>query len=364
MFVVSCAVRAQGAQDGGVTDAALPADAGQLVPEIATLRSLYAGTPDTWPKAAVDPGVEFVEFGLLPARTELDDHSRAMALLGATLFAERRLSGSGQISCMSCHNRELGFGDGLKTAFGHDRKRGNRNSPSLFTVGLLDKLMWDGRSNSLEDQVHNPITNPIEMAGNIEDIERWINQDPEYQKRFAEVFGEGRIGFGQIAQALAAFQRTLRPPTTRWDAVLAQGGKLLNDEQLLGLHLFRTKARCANCHHGPLLSDQKFHSLAISFYDRQLEDVGRYSVTGDPKDVGAFRTPSLRAVRRTGPYMHNGIFPELRGLINLYAFGGGRDRTAQSKTTNAPPPVHNPLLTKLELTNEERDALVTFLMML
>lgn len=331
---------------------------------MAALRLLYAGTPASWPAAEVDAGVAFVEFGPLPPRPELDEQGRKLAALGAELFEERRLSGSGQIACVSCHNRELGFGDGLKTAFGHDRKRGNRNSPSLFTAGLISPLMWDGRSASLEDQAHNPITNPIEMAGDIKRIERWINRDPGYREKFGDIFGPERIDFARIAAALAAFQRTLRPPPTRWDAVMTQGGKLLDDQQMLGLHLFRTKARCANCHFGPLLSDQQFHSLSISFYDRKLEDVGRYAVTHDPRDVGAFRTPSLRAVRRTGPYMHNGIFPELRGLVNLYAAGGGKDRQKQSATTKAPPPLRDPLLRTLDLTSEERDALVAFLMIL
>ena len=336
----------------------------QTASGMAALRQLYSGTPASWPAAQVDAGVAFVEFGPLAPRPALDERDRKLAELGARLFEERRLSGSGQIACITCHNRELGFGDGLKTAFGHDRKRGNRNSQSLFTAGLILPLMWDGRSASLEDQAHNPITNPIEMAGDVEAIERWINSDSGYRERFGAIFGPERIDLARIAAALAAFQRTLRPPPTRWDAVMIEGGRLLDDQQLLGLHLFRTKARCANCHFGPLLSDQQFHSLSISFYARKLEDVGRYTVTGDPRDVGAFRTPSLRAVRRTGPYMHNGIFPELRGLVNLYAAGGGKDRQTQSKTTEAPPPVRDPLLQKLDLTGEEREALVAFLRIL
>lgn len=135
----------------------------------------------------------------------------------------------------------------------------------------------------------------------------------------------------------------------------------MTDQELWGLHLFRTKAGCANCHNGPLLSDQRYHNLAISFYGRKLEDVGRFAVTGDPVDVGRFRTPSLRGVSRTGPYMHNGIFPSLRGVVNLYAGGGGRDRKEQSTTTMAPPPQPDPLLKPRTLSAEEKAALVAFL---
>lgn len=331
---------------------------------IAALRAAYAGPVSRWPAAEVDPGVAFVEFAPLPPRPRLEGQAALQAALGARLFEERHLSASGQFACASCHNRELGFGDGLRTSFGHDRQRGARNAPSLFTAGFLTPLFWDGRSPSLEDQALGPIHNPIEMAGEARAIERWLNDQPDYRAAFRDAFGPGRIRMAQVAAALAAFERTLRPPTRSWERVLAEGAATLTDQQLRGLHLFRTKARCANCHHGPALSDGKFHNLGISFYGRRLEDVGRFAVTGDPADVGRFRTPSLRGLRRTGPYMHNGLFPEIEGVVNLYVAGGGVDRTQQSRTTAAPPPRPDPLLKKLTLSREEREALVAFLEML
>lgn len=335
------------AQEGGV--------------DINWLRDAYGGPVNSWPAANIDDGASFTEFGPLVPRIKPSPEAALKIALGARLFEERHLSASGQISCQSCHNRELGFGDGLKTAFGHNRQRGTRNAPSLFTAAYMDVLFWDGRSPSLEDQAIFPIINPIEMAAKTDQVEEWINSQPDYRAEFDTAFGVSEITMDDITRAIASFERTIRPPTSKWDRALVRGTEMLADDELWGLHLFRTQARCANCHNGPLFSDQKFHNVGMSFYDRKLEDVGRYGVTKDPADVGRFRTPSLRGLSRTGPYMHNGILPSLRGLVNLYARGGGRDRTEQSETTDAPPPQKDPLLQRVSLTREERDALVAFL---
>jgi len=326
------------------------------------LREAYGGPVDSWPAPTLDEGAEFVEFGPLERRpVATDEQEIARVRLGAKLFRDPKLSASGQIACESCHNRRLGWGDALPVSFGHDRQQGTRNAQSLFTAQYMDEMFWDGRAGSLEEQAHLPIINPVEMAAEAKVIEERVNADAEYREAFASIYGVEQIAMADIAGAIADFERSIRLPVTRWDKALEEGTQVLNDQQLWGLHLFRTKAGCANCHHGPLLSDQEYHNLGFSFYGRRREDVGRFEQTGDPKDVGAFRTPSLRAVRRTGPYMHNGLFPSLRGLMNIYAAGGGRDRTEQSATTDAPPPTKSPLLKKRDLSREERDALVAFL---
>ncbi|MXO88698.1 cytochrome-c peroxidase [Altererythrobacter aestuarii] len=328
---------------------------------IAQLRQAYAGPVESWPAAQVDEGAVFSEFGPLPPRVALEGNAALRAQLGARLFEERHLSGSGQLACASCHNVELGFSDGIKTSIGHDRQRGQRNALSLYAASQMDSLFWDGRSPSLEAQAIEPIINPIEMAADPAQIEAWINTREDYRQEFAAAYGTPRIAIGDIALALADFERTLRPRSSKWDRVFRDGTEVLADDELLGLHLFRTRARCANCHSGTYLTDGRFHNLGISFYGRTLEDVGRYAVTGDPADVGYFRTPSLRGVSRSDPYMHNGIFPHLRGVVATYAGGGGRDRTVQSETTDAPPPLPDPLLKDLDLTAGERAALVAFL---
>lgn len=140
---------------------------------------------------------------------------------------------------------------------------------------------------------------------------------------------------------------------------MARGVSVLTDQELAGLHLFRTKAGCAACHNGPLLSDGQFHNLGISFYGRSREDLGRYEVTRDPADVGRFRTPSLLGVSRSAPYMHNGLFPTLENVVALYNGGGGRDRAR--RMGEAPAPIPDPLVSKLDLTRDEQAALAAFL---
>lgn len=325
------------------------------------LREAYSGPVESWPAAQVDPGADFAEFGPLPPRRKLEGQAALRAALGRRLFVERHLSGSGQIACVSCHDRELGFGDGLRQATGHDLQKGQRNAQSLFTAAFMHELFWDGRSPSLEDQAHHPIVNPLEMAADPATVVAWINKQPDYREAFREAYGIDTIAMDDITRALADFERSLRPPRSKWDRVFTRGTEVLTDQELRGLHLFRTKARCANCHSGPLLSDERYHSIGMAFYARKYEDVGRWDVTGKAEDVGRFRTPSLRGVRRTKPYMHNGLIPSLRGVVNLYAGGGGKDRTEQSETTSAPPPQRDPLLRPLDLNAEERAALVAFL---
>lgn len=327
----------------------------------AQMREAYAGPPESWPAPQLDEGAVFTEFGPFPSTPRPDAAQQARIDLGEKLFKDPRLSASGQIACESCHNRRLGWGDGLPVSFGHDRQTGPRNAMPLFAAAHMKELFWDGRSASLEDQAHLPIVNPVEMAGEAGAIEARINGIPEYRAGFRAAYGLETIRIADIARAIAEFERAIPPPRSKWDQVFSEGTRVLTDEELLGLHLFRTRAGCANCHNGPLLTDQRYHNLGISFYGRRLQDVGRWGVTGDPADVGRFRTPSLRGVRRTAPYMHNGIFPHLPGVVNLYAGGGGIDRQEQSTTTAAPPPGPDPLLKKRELTEEEKAALVAFL---
>lgn len=329
-----------------------------LGPDVAGLRTSYAGKPDSWPRPRIEAGADFAEFAPLPA---LPAEDKRLAAIGARLFDDPQLSRSKQIACSSCHARELGFADGLRTAFGHDRQRGKRNSQSLLTAGWMRPMFWDGRAATLEDQALHPITDGVEMAASLGQVERRINGDTSYRKAYAEIGHRGRITRIDIARALASFQRTLRPPRSQFDQVLTRGSAVLTDQQLWGLDLFRNKAGCANCHNGPLLSDGKFHNLGLSFYGRSLEDLGRWNVTHLAEDVGRFRTPSLRGIGRTAPYMHNGLFRTLDNVVAFYSGGGGRDRRNAASPSGAPSPVPDPLVKPLRLTPEERAALVAFL---
>ncbi|WP_211365078.1 cytochrome-c peroxidase [Rhodovulum strictum] len=335
------------------------------VDRTAPLRAVYSGPPETWPPPHLDAGVTYVELAprALPPAPRPGSPDEARARLGERLFSDPALSDSGQIACESCHNRRLGWGDGLPRSIGHDRQEGPRNAPALFTAGAGLPLFWDGRADNLPEQALGPLTSPVEMANHdLAAIPARLMARPDYPRLFAEAYGPGPITLDQVTDALARFQTHLDRPT-RLDRFLSGDPRALSDQEILGLHLFRTRARCANCHFGPLLADGRFHDLGLSWFNRSFEDLGRFAVSGDPADVGAFRTPSLRHVSRTGPYMHNGLFPHLVGVVRLYAAGGGssaapdpaRPVLAEAARTTSP------LLHRLDLDEAEIAALVAFL---
>ncbi|WP_439472487.1 cytochrome-c peroxidase [Brevundimonas sp.] len=332
-------------------------------PTVEQLRAAYAGAPETWPAPTLREGAVFTEFGPLPPPVAPADNPTTpeKAALGQRLFDDPKLSASGQIACASCHARELGFADGLRTSFGHDRQRGRRNSPSVAPAAWLPVLFWDGRAETLEAQSLHPIVDPLEMAGALPVIEARIAADPSYAEAFTAAFGDDRVTIDRIAKALASFQRSLRPGQGRWRRFIGGERRALNDQQLRGLHLFRTKASCASCHSGPAFSDGRFHNLGLTFYGRQNEDLGRYGVTGRPEDVGAFRTPSLLGVSRTGPWMHNGLFPLFEGVVRFYNAGGAHPRRPAGAENDPMFPVTDPMLQPLDLTEDEIEDLVAYL---
>nr|WP_319249625.1 cytochrome c peroxidase [uncultured Celeribacter sp.] len=334
---------------------------------IARLRAIYSGPVDDWPAPDVDDGVDYVELAPadLPPRPEEGSKDALKVALGEKLFNDPILSESGHFSCQSCHNRRLGWGDGLPRAFGHGRQEGTRNAPSLFTAWARPAFFWDGRATTLEDQAMGPLEAANEMANHdLSEVPHRLKWLPDYPEMFAEVYGEDEITLDKVTNALAAFEQQLDFPT-RLDRFLSGETDMLTDQQIEGLHLFRTKARCVNCHMGPTLMDGKFHNIGLTYYERKYEDMGLYALTGDPEDAGAFLTPSLRHVSRTAPYMHNGLFPSLRGIVNLYNAGGARQRPQPERAARDPlflPATEvSPLLQPLELTTEEREALTAFL---
>ena len=166
----------------------------------------------------------------------------------------------------------------------------------------------------------------------------------------------------EVLQALAAFQRTLKSRRSRFDEFLDGSYKALNNQEIHGLHLFRNKARCMNCHHGQFFTDEQFHNIGLTYYKRKYEDLGRFRITGHAEDVGKFRTPSLRDVMNTDPWMHNGLFWNMTGLLNLYN-SGMQMNTATEEQKAADPlyPVTDPLMQKLNLSKEEIAAIEAFM---
>jgi cytochrome c peroxidase len=322
----------------------------------------YQGPQETWPTAVVDSSVEVRPLARLsPVEHPPDNaYSDAKRNLGKVLFFDPRMSASGTLACASCHDPDLGWSDGRQRSFGHARRKGKRNSMTILNAGYFDDLFWDGRAESLEDQALVAINGPAEMNMGLDTVAKRLDSIEEYAPLFRKSFGDDTVSPERIAKAIATFERGITSRTSAFDRFLSGDRDAMTDEQIHGLHLFRTKASCMNCHNGALLSDGKFHNLGQSHLARPSQDLGRYLVTGDTSDVGKFRTPSLRDVTYTGPYLHHGLIFSLREVIDMY--NAGMPQVIPRKAKDHPLyPEKSPLLKPLGLSEAEKEALVAFL---
>ena len=336
---------------------------------IEKLRKTYSsGDISQWEKPELDEEViaDFQDIGVLPKMIfpENNPYSEAKKELGKMLFFDPRLSKSKQISCASCHDPELAWGDGRTISYGHNRQTGKRNSPSLLNIGYHSVFFWDGRAASLENQALGPITDPVEMAATETISIKNIKKIKGYKPYFREAFGDEKITIERILKAIATYERTITSKKSKFDSFIEGKSDIFTDEEVIGLHLFRTKARCINCHNTPLLSKQKLHNVGLSYYGRTFEDLGKYNITHKKEDVGKFKTPSLREIGRTAPYMHNGLMPNLEGIIEMYNAGMPRVKPKENQKNDSLFPVTDPLLKKLNLTKKEQNALKAFLLTL
>ena len=331
--------------------------------DMACLRQIYGAPMVKWPKPQVAAGVTPLEMAPVSSLPPIAVEPRVVAL-GQRLFADQRLSGSNTIACISCHSPAHSFADNKRFSIGDGGRAGVRNTPGLLGAGQMKSLFWDGRAATLEEQALGPLKHPDEMAMDVEALPAKLSALDDYTQQFNAAFGkDGGVTLPRILSALADYQRTLTPPATRFDTFLEGNRTALNDRELLGLHLYRTKARCMSCHSGVLLTDQQFHNLGLSLYGRKFfEDWGRYQATNADADVGKFRTPGLRGVAHSGPWMHHGLIPSLNEVLIMYNTGmpKPKPRTAAQK---ADPkfPISSELLQPLKLTADELDAMKSFL---
>jgi len=332
---------------------------------ISELKKLYSsGDKSQWPKPLIDSSVtDFEDIGVLskpqfPADNVFSESKRE---LGKVLFFDPRLSSSGQIACASCHDPELGWGDGKRVSHGHDRVPGIRNSKPIINVAYSKLFFWDGRATTLEEQARFPIEDSKEMNSHMDIAVNNIKKIKGYEKLFEDSYGSKEITQDKILKAIATFERTIISKKSRFDKFIEGDSTKLTNQEIKGLHLFRTKAKCMNCHNSALFSDNKFHNVGLTYYGRKYEDLGRYNVTKNPDDVGKFRTPSLREVTRTGPYMHNGLFPEIREVLNMYNVGMPNQKRKPEQANDALFPVNSPLLHRLNLNEDELQSLEAFL---
>ena len=323
-----------------------------------------SGDTSLWPAPDLDTSVKnFKDIGLLEKMIfpEANPYSVEKAKLGKLLFFDPRLSSSKQISCASCHDPELGWGDGRHLAFGHDRQNGKRNAMTILNTGYYHRLFWDGRAANLENQVVFPVQDPLEMAQSLKTMEKNIKKIKGYKSYFKEAFGTEKVTAERIQKAIATFERTVVSKPTRFDSFIKGNAKALSDDEVRGLHLFRTKARCINCHNTPLFSDNQFHNDGQTLYGSTMQDFGLYNFTKNNEDIGKFRTPSLRETISTGPWMHHGNFPSLVDVVEYYNLGNPAPIQRSVQVDESMRPVTSPILKKLHLTKTERQQLESFL---
>lgn len=329
-------------------------------------------------KSDAQPQEKPPALGPLPSAPQPPDNptTEAKIKLGKLLFFDRRTSGDVSTSCSSCHDSRKGWGDGNAVSKGYPGTVHWRNSQTVVNSAYLQKLFWGGENTSLESQADSAIVGNLAGNGDPVTIEERLAQVPEYVALFKEVFGVERPTYALTLKAIAAFERTIVTKDTPFDRFMKGDKNALSDPAKRGLELFRGKARCIQCHNGPLLTDESFHNLGVpqnplfendaqrqialryqhyargvseEVYRHADRDLGLYYTTKRLEDKGKFRTPPLRYIEYTAPYMHNGVFETLEEVVDFYNKGGGDD------------PQKSPLMQPLDLTKQEMDDLLDFL---
>lgn len=273
-----------------------------------------------------------------------DPPSQELVLLGKTLFFDNRLSLNDNQSCATCHNPDLGFGEGVKAALGTMGKPVGRNTPHLYNLAWNVTFFWDGRASSLEEQALGPIEAEGEMNLPLAKLEKKLDAVPYYNRVFNLLFPEEGVTRGNIGKAIAAYERTLIIKNTPFDRYIQGDVAAISDSAIRGLKLFEGKGNCAVCHMGPNLTDNGFHNIGID-----NGDIGRDKIQKGVTNKAAFKTPGLRNVLLTAPYMHDGSLGSLEEVLKHYNVGG------------LPAKNLDPLMKPLGLTDQEIFDIIAFM---
>ncbi len=290
-----------------------------------------------------------VPLGLKPLKKlKSNPQSSAKVELGKQLYFDPRLSADNSVSCASCHDPKKGWSNGEATAAGVDGKRGGRSAPTILNSAYHRMQFWDGRSPSLEDQALGPIANPIEMNLPVEEAVKRIQVIDGYVKQFEAVFDDG-VTAENLAKAIASFERTVLAGNSPYDRFKAGDESALSEQAQLGMKLFFGKANCSACHAGGHFSDNAFHNIGVGFAGGKFADPGREAISKMEGDRGSFKTPPLRDIARTAPYMHDGSLKTLEEVVDYYAKGGNANDYLDEE------------IFEIDLSPEKKAALVAFL---
>jgi cytochrome c peroxidase len=299
-----------------------------------------------------------VPLGLPPVPVPADNPVTAETVaLGRKLFYEKRLSADNTISCSMCHSPQLGFSDGRKFSLGVAGKRGTRHAPTVINAAYSRMQFWDGRAPSLELQAAGPIANPVEMNQPHDVSVAKLAADPQYKAMFEAAFGPGPITIGKVEKSIASFERTVLSGNSPFDRYYYGGDKTaLSPAAIRGLAIFTDKAKgnCSTCHtigeKYALFTDGKFHNIGVGIdSEGELTDPGRFAESKAEMDRGAFKTPTLRNVGQSAPYMHDGSLKTLKDVVDFYK-GGGNSNPNLDKD-----------IKELKLSGQDREDLTEFL---
>ncbi|MBZ5570456.1 MAG: cytochrome-c peroxidase [Acidobacteriia bacterium] len=277
--------------------------------------------------------------------------------LGRRLYYDPILSVDNTVSCATCHAPEFGFADPKPVSEGVGKKKGTRNSPPVTNAAYFTVQFWDGRAPSLEKQAEGPVQNPVEMTNTLPAVEQKLNADPSYKEEFAKAWGPGPITYEMVEKSIASFERTVisgNSPFDRWK--YGHDEKAVNASVKRGFLVFTSpkKGNCAVCHvigeKYALFMDNKFHDIGVSVDLGQFTDDGLFAVTHNEADRGKFKTPSLRNIAQTAPYMSDGSLKDLKQVIDFYIGAG-----------NSNPNLDKEIHVLDFLTGQERSDLQAFL---
>ena len=270
--------------------------------------------------------------------------------LGRALYFDKRLSIDGAVSCATCHDPALAFTDSKAVAVGSRDQRGTRNAPTILNVIFNEIFFWDGRARSLEDQAKHPLLSSFEMGMTSDkELVARLSAIPEYQRQFQRVFKSDGLTIDTIVKAIAAYERTLLSGNSPFDRFITGQKASMSDAQKRGWELFKHKAGCIECHkyspQSPFFTDFDFHNTGIG----AANDFGRFRVSRKEADIGTFKTPTLRDLELTSPYMHDGSLRTLIDVVQFYNRGGNANRYLDKRVQ------------PLQLTDVEVNELVQFL---
>ena len=296
-------------------------------------------------KAATIP----VPLGLIPVQFPKDNpYTPEKAALGKLLYFDPRLSADNTVSCASCHSPAFAFTDGKAVSDGIRAQKGGRSAPTVINRAYSLNQFWDGRAKSLEEQAGGPMQNAIEMGNTHEGVVKSIQGIAGYGPLFAKAFGSPEIDIDRTTKAIATYERTVLSGNSAYDRYKAGNKSALNAAQQRGMDIYFNKAKCDQCHEGVNFTLNSFNNLGVGT-DKPNPDAGRYAVTKNDAEWGSFKTPTLRDIARTAPYMHDGSLATLDDVVDFYNKGGIKNKNLDEK------------MKPLDLSKAEQTDLVAFL---